>query len=1127
MGKLKLPILSLCAAVVIFVHVLNSVESTVLIRFDQAPQASSRYSYAVFRYSFERLNGSNACHDNRCSIYCQLDGEVLSSCPANFIILKNLTVNRDHKFILNVTTRSGERNSSAYYWFIDTVPPTATISTKQNYTNAKRIAIDVKFSEDCAGRGGFKCVNSSDCDVIIKGPAHIDPKSLRIVKPSIHYKLDVILSMETAVGRVVITMADSICTDQAGNFFTRTNGSSIIIHFDRRPVLVDFWTAVPSYELVINGVPRTVFATNKVENLKMFLDFSIPIVNSTLQILNSLRVNQGRSLSPISGRNQGNRRFAFELNVTSRTETITVELQAELLIGRNGSPVSPVASVTFLYDSVKPGVRLSTSSPNVTRESEINIIVEFTKPVFGFEASVVEVIGGRITRLKEVSRALYSLNVVAVTHNVLSLIIPEGKVNDISGNPNLASNQLEVRHYSIPSLSTALHSFVTAGILATSLATAVLSISVANLGAIDTLASGSTSIIATDPSMNLHGMVGHLQVFVLSEWLSVTQPIEFSESAKGLRWLIPHQKLPWKHDSASVWPNYIYLTEEKLGKKFSTVSENKTATYQVDSCLKNISCPQSTEIEPTTGWLHGQYNISLKKAPYGLPLDTKEYFIYFLKGEPLSASDVVKRMENYKGWQDLEMNLFWLGVVGGGLVTAHILVLLFLKWRTGTPVHGILSVPRFEIFLLILMLPCISQSSAFVIRGGTTGGIITGALLLAVPAAFILSLCLFLIVAVFSGSLLQYKEIKHVAITKSWYIKLCFFFTMKPTTGKWFYREGVPSSFLSRFGILFENWKGPPLFAFVDQNDSNTTNKWGGSGHYGIGRIRAVSSVDSTEETEIPLLRRLLGCARSSYIVLDLLRRVGLGIISGAYSSKKLSQSMFALTITVVQFMYLFLLKPYISRGVHLVESVSLLCEVGLFALSVSMTRTNPMEAQKLGFVMLALLLITFVSQLINEWYALINSLLRLSHPRKNSLKLGLKVAAKGFILPFLPRRHWPGVIPRSSHAKTGLAPFLPPSPETELKRRERRTTSIDPIGAMSSTVVPVLSPGSPSPDVIQMAVSTTAERNVSWQRSGEGKQLKGHEEERKSEMKKLRALARASFSGDSNAKEASTSYAL
>jgi hypothetical protein len=65
----------------------------------------------------------------------------------------------------------------------------------------------------------------------------------------------------------------------------------------------------------------------------------------------------------------------------------------------------------------------------------------------------------------------------------------------------------------------------------------------------------------------------------------------------------------------------------------------------------------------------------------------------------------------------MEMNLFWLGVGGGSLVIIHFLILIFLRWRTGTPAHGILSVPTFELFLLILMLPCISQSSAFVIKG--------------------------------------------------------------------------------------------------------------------------------------------------------------------------------------------------------------------------------------------------------------------------------------------------------------------------------------------------------------------------------------------------------------------------
>lgn len=63
------------------------------------------------------------------------------------------------------------------------------------------------------------------------------------------------------------------------------------------------------------------------------------------------------------------------------------------------------------------------------------------------------------------------------------------------------------------------------------------------------------------------------------------------------------------------------------------------------------------------------------------------------------------------------MNLFWLGTGGGSLVIIHLLILLFLRWRTGTPAHGILSVPRFELFLLILVLPCISQSSTFVIKG--------------------------------------------------------------------------------------------------------------------------------------------------------------------------------------------------------------------------------------------------------------------------------------------------------------------------------------------------------------------------------------------------------------------------
>ena len=48
-------------------------------------------------------------------------------------------------------------------------------------------------------------------------------------------------------------------------------------------------------------------------------------------------------------------------------------------------------------------------------------------------------------RLKELSRALYSLTVLAFTQEAVSVTIPAGKVTDISGNENLASNELQVK----------------------------------------------------------------------------------------------------------------------------------------------------------------------------------------------------------------------------------------------------------------------------------------------------------------------------------------------------------------------------------------------------------------------------------------------------------------------------------------------------------------------------------------------------------------------------------------------------------------------------------------------------------------------------------------------------------
>ena len=47
----------------------------------------------------------------------------------------------------------------------------------------------------------------------------------------------------------------------------------------------------------------------------------------------------------------------------------------------------------------------------------------------------------------------------------------------------------------------------------------------------------------------VQGMAGHMQIFALSEFLAVSLPIEYIETARGLRWLVPHVTTPWQSNA--------------------------------------------------------------------------------------------------------------------------------------------------------------------------------------------------------------------------------------------------------------------------------------------------------------------------------------------------------------------------------------------------------------------------------------------------------------------------------------------------------------------------------------------------------------------------------------------------
>jgi hypothetical protein len=91
----------------------------------------------------------------------------------------------------------------------------------------------------------------------------------------------------------------------------------LVYSTDRRRVFVDLRIHIPEKLLQLNNEIRTVKATNNYDNLKFYLYFSEPILNSSAEILNSLNTSEG-VLLPISGENLMNRKFGFQVNLCPR-----------------------------------------------------------------------------------------------------------------------------------------------------------------------------------------------------------------------------------------------------------------------------------------------------------------------------------------------------------------------------------------------------------------------------------------------------------------------------------------------------------------------------------------------------------------------------------------------------------------------------------------------------------------------------------------------------------------------------------------------------------------------------------------------------------------------------------------
>jgi len=79
-------------------------------------------------------------------------------------------------------------------------------------------------------------------------------------------------------------------------------------------------------------------------------------------------------------------------------------------------------------------------------------------------------------------------------------------------------------------------------------------------------------------------------------------------------------------------------------------------------------------------------------------------------------------------WTEFYRSMFWLAVIYGGLMVLHIFLLIVLKFGKRNSekhrMHGALTFPRFEIFLIFLALPNICKSSAVLFQGNHNHNVI-------------------------------------------------------------------------------------------------------------------------------------------------------------------------------------------------------------------------------------------------------------------------------------------------------------------------------------------------------------------------------------------------------------------
>ncbi|KAK9278936.1 hypothetical protein L1049_028518 [Liquidambar formosana] len=237
-----------------------------------------------------------------------------------------------------------------------------------------------------------------------------------------------------------------------------------------------------SYNWTVDTVPPTAYVTASTSftnalNVSVNISFSEPCTGgggfgcSSVNACNLLVYGAGQVMPSSLNILQPNLKFSVLVGLSTNVQygRVILVMDKNFCTDSAGNKFARSTNSSFFvhFDSQRPAVKLSTTSNIRTREHRVPISIKFMKPVFGFNSSHISISGGHLQSFHEMSRSIYTVEIQA-DNDFLSINVPENITGDVAGNKNLPSNVLQVRHYSVPLITSVISIFATASFVATS-----------------------------------------------------------------------------------------------------------------------------------------------------------------------------------------------------------------------------------------------------------------------------------------------------------------------------------------------------------------------------------------------------------------------------------------------------------------------------------------------------------------------------------------------------------------------------------------------------------------------------------------------------------------------------------